>query len=136
MDVNSDLESKNAIPTDNSDDEGKGGSDDEEKGGSEGEGNGGNEGEGNGSEGEGNGGGEEEGEEDGDKDGAQDGDGEDEVQSWNGKGKGKGKAKEASYWEKAKHASKRRKKTRKGGYDATNRSILPLKVSGFMQIKG
>ena len=73
MDVDSDLESKNAIPTDNSDDEGKGGS-----------------------EGEGNGGGEEEGEEDGDKDGAQDGDGEDEVQSWNGKGKGKGKAKEAT----------------------------------------
>ena len=118
MDVDSDSEIKNAILTDNSNDEGKGGS--------EGEGNGGNEGEGNGgSEGKGN----------GDKDGAQDSDGEDEVQSWNGKGKGKGKAKEATGKKRSMPQSDG-KKTGKGGYDATNHSILPLKVLGFMQIKG
>ena len=108
MDVDSDSESKNAIPTDNSDDEGKGVV--KEKG----------------------------------------------MVVMKEKGmvvkekgmvmgrmkyrvrtvKAKVKERQRKLLGKSKACLKVTEKTRKGGYDATNHSILPLKVSGFMKMKG
>ena len=102
MDVDSNSESKNAIPTDNSDDEGKGGVL-KEKGMVT-------------------------------KMGPRMVMGRTKYRV--GMVKAKVKERQRKLLGKSEACLKATKKTRKGGYDATNCSILPLKVSGFMQIKG